>query len=134
MTQMQCPLASAAARFAKEPAILDDDVCLDYGQLDRIVQSLTARLRHHGVTARDRIAIQAGNSWKMVVSLWALFRIQAVACLISPRWPKSAVDEACKQLAVNKFFDEITLADLLGSTYRMPIDDEDRCVDDRAGE
>jgi O-succinylbenzoic acid--CoA ligase len=133
MTRTLCPLAAAARQYGSEQAVLDDDTCLTYGQLDQIVQSVSAMLRRDDVGPGHRVGIQASNSWRLLASLWALFRLQATACLFSPRWPTSAVDAARDQLSVGTFLDEIALANLVReSSIGAPLGEDDRFVDDRA--
>ena len=55
MTRIRCPLAIAAMKFGSEPAILDDDLRLDYDQLDRIAQSASDRFIQEGVGPGHRV-------------------------------------------------------------------------------
>ena len=128
MTLIQCPLAAAASTFGTEPAILDGDVCLDYKQLDRIAQSVGDRF---AAGLGERVGIQAGNSWRHVAFLWALFRVQATACLFSPRWPNPAVEASRHDLSTSRFVDANDLEAIVREPSRIN-DGADCHVEDRS--
>ncbi len=113
MNRIECPLTTAASSYSSAPAILEEELCLNYEQLHDTVSLATDRCRQIGIEAGQRVGIQSDNSWRLVAALWALFRIQATACLFSPRWPAKAVDVAHNRLLTNHFVDETALAKLV---------------------
>ncbi len=91
MAEIPCPLASAALNFPDQPALIDTDRELTYAQFDRLVAQTATRLRAAGVSEGDRVAIVDNNRIEYPIILYALFRLKAVACLLSPRFPPNVL-------------------------------------------
>jgi len=86
--------------------IVTDKKIYSYRNLEQIVNLTANHLKKFGVKNRQRVAIQASNSVEYVVVFLALWRIGAIACAISPRFPKATVRALIKQLNCQKIFTE----------------------------
>jgi len=112
MNKVICPLHSGAKKYGSRPVIVTEERIYSYRDLEQIVSLTANHLREFGVKNRQRIAIQAPNCVEYVVVLLALWRIGAIACAISPRFPKSTARVLIKQLNCRKFFTEHFLLSL----------------------
>jgi O-succinylbenzoic acid--CoA ligase len=112
MNKVSCPLHSAAKKYGSRPAIVTDEKIYSYRDLEQIVSLTVNHLRKFGVQNRQRVVIQAPNGVEYITVLLALWRIGAIACAISPRFPRSAVRVLTKQLNCQKFFAERFLLSL----------------------
>ena len=73
-------LVSRAARFwGDRTAIVSDDGCITFTELEAGVQSFAGRLRSAGVDRGDRVAIMVGNRWEWYEAFFATLRLGAVA-------------------------------------------------------
>ena len=72
----------ASPRRATAPAVVDGDVRLDAGTLDRLASSVAGGLRARGVRRGDVVAWQLPNWWEAVVLFHACWRLGAVAAPI----------------------------------------------------
>lgn len=94
MSELECPLARAAAACAGAPAILGPEGAVTCRQYDRRASAAAQRLRGAGLWPGDRLAIQAAPSAGYCILLMGCFRAGVVACPISPRLPGEGVEEA----------------------------------------
>ena len=67
----------AAARHPDQIAIVDRELRLTYGELDRQSAGLATWLRELGVQRGDRIGIYAKKTWQSVVALYGILRAGA---------------------------------------------------------
>jgi long-chain acyl-CoA synthetase len=63
-------------------------------ELDALADGLATTLVKRGVTARQRVAVMASNRPEFVAVLLAIWRLGAVAVLISPAWKRDEVEHA----------------------------------------
>jgi len=104
MNKVICPLHSAAKKYGSHPAIVTDEKIYSYRDLEQIVSLTAKHLRKFGVKNKQRVAIQAPNCVEYVVVLLAIWRIGAIACPISPRFPRSVVRTLMRQISCRKIF------------------------------
>ncbi|MBU8933620.1 MAG: o-succinylbenzoate--CoA ligase [candidate division Zixibacteria bacterium] len=109
MPDIRCPLDQAAAEFGDQLALVSDKEKITYRQYNQLVNATTSMLEQKGIRPLDRVAILADNSVEYAVLLWSIFRLGAVACPISPRWPSEMVSSyltriGCLHLVVEKSF------------------------------
>ncbi|OBK33891.1 AMP-dependent synthetase [Mycobacterium sp. 1245111.1] len=63
-------------------------------QLEALADGLATSLRERGVRAGGRVALMSSNRPEFVVALHAIWRLAAVAVLISPAWKRQEVEHA----------------------------------------
>ncbi len=79
VTSLAHNLATSAARFPGETAIVYYDTPIRYGRLWREVEALAAYLEHHaGVRRGDRVLLLMQNSPQFVIAYYAIMRANAV--------------------------------------------------------
>ncbi len=96
MTKIFCPISGAALKFADQPAIIFSARAITYNQLEAYVCSTVKHLKKIGVQPGDKVAIVSPNSVEYVIVLLALWRMGALACLLSTRLP---VQNLCEQVS-----------------------------------
>ncbi len=85
--KMECPIA--AHHDMSEPALVDGSTALSYSELDRRVQAAMAELRGAGMQAGERVVLAIEPRVEFVVTLFAIWRLGACACLVNPRFPQA---------------------------------------------
>lgn len=81
----------AAARHPDQIAIVDRDLRLTYGELDRQSAGLATWLRELGVQRGDRIGIYAKKTWQSVVALYGILRAGAAYVPLDAGAPPSRI-------------------------------------------
>lgn len=83
-------------------------------QLQALSDSLSDSLRDRGVTPGARVALMSSNRPEFVAALYAVWRLGAVAVLISPAWKRHEVDHALSVTQPSHAVgDQPALADLM---------------------
>jgi O-succinylbenzoic acid--CoA ligase len=118
MSDILCPLAEAAERYGAEPALIAANRVVTYEEYDSLVTAAAAHFQKSGVVCRDRVAIVAKNCLEYAIFLMSLFRLKAVACLISPRFPKKSISNYLKRIKCDRL---INLSDTLRYDNSLPI-------------
>ncbi len=90
-------VALAARRFPHATAILFPGGALSYRDLERYVIGTARALE--ACAGGPRVGLVPYGTWKSIVLLLALLRARRVACLLSPRWPRSAMERAARQVS-----------------------------------
>ncbi len=93
---MECPLSQNARTLGDHPAIIRNNQITTYRQLEDKVCLAVERLKDCGVKPRERVAVISPNSVEYIITLFALWRHRAVACLVSTRLPEEGV-RSCLQ-------------------------------------
>jgi cyclohexanecarboxylate-CoA ligase len=88
----------ASPRTSTDLAVVDGDVRLDAGTLDRLASAVAGGLRASGVRRRDVVAWQLPNWWEAVVLFHACWRLGAVAAPIHHQVGASEVDRMIEDL------------------------------------
>ncbi|MCQ8768396.1 non-ribosomal peptide synthetase [Streptomyces telluris] len=81
------------------PALVSGARKITYGELDRLVDELAARLRAAGVTAGQPVAAVLPRGVDTVVTLLACLRVRAVYCPLSPNDPASRLETLLRRLS-----------------------------------
>jgi len=89
--KIRFPLQSITEKFGDYPALIGDERTITYAECCRLVNVVAGNLTQMGINPNDRLGIIANNSIEYVLLLMALFQIGAVACPISPRFPKKTI-------------------------------------------
>ncbi|MGA2836104.1 MAG: class I adenylate-forming enzyme family protein [Acidimicrobiales bacterium] len=108
----------SSPRAAGAPAVVDGDVVLDHGTLDRLASSVAGSLRALGVRHRDVVAWQLPNWWEAVVLFHACWRSGAVAAPIHHQVGSAEVERIMGELDPKVLLAAggLPLADSAGST------------------
>ncbi|MDD7812936.1 AMP-binding protein [Mycobacterium sp. CSUR Q5927] len=93
-----------------------EDRQLPLPELDARADALAAALAGDGVRAGDRVALMASNRPEFVIAVCAIWRLGAVAALISPAWKR---DEVAHALALTE--PRYALGDLPVLAELMPM-------------
>lgn len=93
-----------------------EDRRLPLPELDARADALAAALAGDGVRAGDRVALMASNRPEFVIAVCAIWRLGAVAALISPAWKR---DEVAHALALTE--PRYALGDLPVLAELMPM-------------
>ncbi|GFG86619.1 class I adenylate-forming enzyme family protein [Mycolicibacter algericus] len=105
---------SSGLRASSTAVLTFEDRQLPLPELDARAGALAAALAADGVTAGDRVALMASNRPEFVVAVQAIWRLGAVAALISPAWKR---DEVAHALALTQpryaLGDQSVLAELM---------------------
>lgn len=96
--QIGCPVKINALKGKKQPAIMSDTETLTYEELDRAIDHCAQKIRDIGIQGKERICILAPAGPEYIIALFALWRIGAVACLLSERIPLNALGEQIKNV------------------------------------
>ena len=91
MKNIPFPLQSTAEKYGDQPALIGDDRAITYKEFYRQVNAAAGNLIQRRIEREDRLGIVANNSIEYVLLLMALFQIGAIACPISPRFPKKTI-------------------------------------------
>jgi long-chain acyl-CoA synthetase len=63
-------------------------------ELDALANGMATALEHRGVRPGERVALMSSNRPEFVIALWAIWRLGAVAVLLSPAWKRTEVENA----------------------------------------
>jgi long-chain acyl-CoA synthetase len=63
-------------------------------ELDTLANGMATVLEHRGVRPGERVALMSSNRPEFVIALWAIWRLGAVAVLLSPAWKRTEVENA----------------------------------------
>ena len=92
---ISCPIAAASATHSDHPAVVAGDATVSYVDLGRRINAVVAALTRHRVGPGDRVGIRLASGPDTPVMLWALFRLRAVAVLLSDRDPETYIRDCC---------------------------------------
>ncbi|MEB3979838.1 class I adenylate-forming enzyme family protein [Mycobacterium sp. 663a-19] len=80
--------------MTEPPALVFEERRFTLPQLDALAAGLARTLDRINVAAGERVALMASNRPEFVAALLAIWRLGAVAVLISPAWKRHEVDHA----------------------------------------
>ncbi len=95
--RIECPWKAGAGRLGRQPALIEGIRSVSYSHLQKMVAEATSRLEGLGVRPHDYVAIAAFNSIDYILLLLALWRIGAVACLLSTRLPQAGIRDQLRK-------------------------------------
>ncbi|MBW2108894.1 MAG: o-succinylbenzoate--CoA ligase, partial [Deltaproteobacteria bacterium] len=118
-----CPLFEAATVCGDRLAVICSEKTLTYRQLNVLVDATAERLKRLGLSPNERIAVVSDNRWELVVLFFAILRIGAVVCPISPRFPHRAVLSILEMIGCRWVIDfSARLVNKAGATHVRIID------------
>ena len=117
MKRIPFPLHNTAEKFGDQPALISDERTITYAECCRLVNAAAGNLIQRRIAREDRLGIVANNSIEYVLLLMALFQIGAVACPVSPRFPKKTIAAMLDKIDCTKI--------VTGPYYKS---DSDKCT------
>lgn len=125
MGKRPCPLAAQADRAAI--ALETDDRRWSYSEADFTVHHLMLHLKTLGVEKGSRVAFVARTEPSTIFLLFALWRLQAIACPLSFREPTERHPVLLQRLGATHFLDRVPLACGQASTQAL-LSEEALCT------
>ncbi|MEV7510232.1 non-ribosomal peptide synthetase [Streptomyces sp. NPDC089922] len=116
-------VARHAALTPDALAVVDGDTTLTYGSLLRAGHALAARLRAHGVTRGDRVALLTARSHRTVVAQLGLWLAGAVCVPLDPAQPRPRTEAVIADARVTLTVGDAKLLDatpLPGPVLALP--------------
>jgi acyl-CoA synthetase (AMP-forming)/AMP-acid ligase II len=86
-------LENSARKFEHRIALIEGDLALSFGELNRLTDDLAASLGNKGVATGSQVAVVEPNSISFVIWLLALFKAGCVVATIDPSHKKSTVSQ-----------------------------------------
>ena len=71
---------------------------MTYGEAGRAVEALAQRLLQLGLQPDDVVAVQLPNAAITYLTMLAIWRVQAIACPVSPLWREQEINAALAQV------------------------------------
>ncbi len=119
--RMECPLSHNARTLGDHPAIIRNHQITIYRQLEDKVCSAVECLKDCGVKPRERVAVISPNSVEYIITLFALWRHRAVACLVSTRLPEEGVRSCLQNIScVRTLAPEAVQGTCISGKVRVP--------------
>lgn len=87
-------LLADTACFAERRALVQGDRVVSYAGLASLVDAAAATLAERGVAPGDRVLLLGRNSIEWVVTLWAIWRVGAIAAIAHAGWGPEQVSAA----------------------------------------
>lgn len=97
---MLCPIDLAARKNPKQTAIVDGRQALSYGWLNQQVNLAAGQLYRRRISRGTRVGLTMAKEVGHIITLFALFRCQAVAVLFNSRQPLPEHRRQLKQAGV----------------------------------
>jgi len=98
VSDIPCPLAETAGIHGDEPGLVSDRGIITYREYESLVRRAAANLHEAGVGKGQRLAIVSGNSPDYAILLWAIWRLRAVAVLVSTRLPQATITSQLRRI------------------------------------
>ena len=118
MNSIVCPVQYYAKKSPKAPALISTKRSLTYAELDQELVHISKYLQTFGITTGDRVGFLSHNCLEAVAVFYALIRLGAVACFLSPRTPAKIIKENLEELECKLLLS--TLKEITGSP-KIPI-------------
>ncbi len=96
--RIQCPIRTNAFTHGAQIAIISDTQTFTYKAIDRAVDYCAQNLRAAGIRKKETVCIVSPANPEYIISLFALWRIGALSCLLSDRLPLRALGEQIKNV------------------------------------
>ena len=114
------------------PAVIWGTRRISWGQIDQYAASVVSQLKNIGIKPGDRVAICAPSSPEYIIVLLSLWRMKAVVCPVSPRWPVALVNDYLSRIKAVLFLTTVQIkASLTGIGVRTLYLNEVVCFDAR---
>ena len=96
--QIRCPVKINALKYGGQPAIISETETLTYKEFDRAIDCCAQKLHDIGIKGKERVCILGPANPEYIIALLALWRMGAVACLLSERLPLNALGGQIKNV------------------------------------
>lgn len=117
MEQILCPIAEQAQQCPDRIALIGDSWSLTYQELHQAINALAKTLSDQGIQPNARIAFIAKPNRSTILLFFALFRLHAIACPLSPRTPPEQIPTHLEQLKTTHFFNPEEFSSDEGNEY-----------------
>ena len=97
--RITCPVYEHAAKHGGQIAVITQDCSLSCQQLEESIDLAVENLKRLGVKPRERVALISPNTVEYIIALFALWRLGAVACLLSTRLPEEGARACLKNIS-----------------------------------
>ncbi|MFG1924497.1 class I adenylate-forming enzyme family protein [Cryptosporangium sp. NPDC048952] len=88
-------VVAASRRWADRTFLVQGERRMTFGEHERAVHAVAARLREHGVRPGDRVGLYAANSPDWVVTFFAVLEVGAVVVPCNGWWSAAEMRHAC---------------------------------------
>ncbi len=115
MPQILCPLYRAAKQFGSDAAIISEHGTISFRQLYEIVEVTTQNLLKCRIKNGSRVAIMSPSCPEYLIVLLALWRLKAIGCPLSSRYPPALVKKLLRSIRYDILLRQSDLKRLAGS-------------------
>ncbi|MDQ7040991.1 MAG: o-succinylbenzoate--CoA ligase [Rhodothermus sp.] len=98
--EITCPLFWWSSQMPDRPVVQLPSGSISAGLLEQRVRTVSGQLRAAGIAPGDRIGLWLEDPVATMVCLLALWRLRAVACLVSTRMPSGGLGELVQQIGL----------------------------------
>ena len=92
------PIAHLAEQAPTQCALISSDKQWTYSELHNTIHAIYLDLKQRGVLPGERVAFLAESKWQSIALLFALFRLQAIACPLSTKLPQEQIAISLQRL------------------------------------
>jgi O-succinylbenzoic acid--CoA ligase len=103
-----CPIQTISLSKPDTIALISNHGTLTYRQLHEKIQKTQLQYKAQGLRRGSRIVLIDKNSFEFIISLFALWRLGAVACLLSPRSPHKEIKQQINELKCKFLITDLT--------------------------
>ncbi|MEW6265044.1 MAG: AMP-binding protein [Thermodesulfobacteriota bacterium] len=108
---------NAAADFPERPALHYFDATFTYGRMEAMSAALAAGLAERGVRRGDRVILQLQNIPQYLISLYAIWKLGAVAVILNPMYKSREMEFYCRDSGAETI---ITMESCYGEVAPLP--------------
>lgn len=112
LKKILCPIQVISLSRPDAIALIFNRNTLTYCQLHNKIQKTQIQYKMQGIRRGTRIILHSKNSVDYIISLFALWRLGAVACLLSPRSPRKEIQQQMAQLNCTTILKHLTKTSL----------------------
>jgi len=98
-----CPIFSHSRKSPDSVAIFSKIEKTTYYDLNLLINKISMKLKSLGIGAGDRVLIRSKNSFELIVTIFSLLRLNATACPLNYRFPKSKISNIAENINAASF-------------------------------
>lgn len=108
--RITCPVFEHAAKHGGQSAVVGKDRSLSYQQLEGFIDLAAENLKRLGVKPRERVALISPNTVEYIITLFALWRQGAIACLLTTRLPEDGVRSSLQNISCARIISPVEIS------------------------